>query len=149
RAGIELDCDARVVGGGADAVEYARVLVDVAQRHASLGRSLPMLGAVGSTGRASQLERRVTHLLERPRMSRTAAVLAGAGAALVLAGAWGVDPPAATPPSAAAAGDFAVRPSSVGRDPITGLAIGGERVLVLVDASAAMLATSEDGVRRR
>jgi hypothetical protein len=147
RAAIELDCDARVIRGGLDPEPYARVLLAVAQHMAGRRPLLPLPGAVYSTGRSSLLERRIRELVLRRPSNRGSAVLGSACAAALLAAVWMIDPPAMAQPAGADADGSRVSESA--REPLTGLAIGGERVVVLVDVSAGMLDRSAEGVERR
>jgi beta-lactamase regulating signal transducer with metallopeptidase domain len=148
RASIELDCDARVVRGGLDPQRYARVLVAVAERHAMRRRLFLLPGVVDSIRRASLLERRVKQLVVHTPTSRLSAVLGGAFAALVLAAVWSIEPPAWAQSIDVGGDRGEARVSESVREPLTGLAIGGERVVVLVDVSAGMLDRTADGVER-
>lgn len=76
RAAVELDCDARVVRGGADAASYSEALLTV-----RLGGVSVPLGAVALTEPVSYLERRIRTMLEE---SKTLS-LTGVGARAVLA----------------------------------------------------------------
>ncbi|HEX6038493.1 M56 family metallopeptidase [Longimicrobium sp.] len=81
RGAVEIDCDTRVLGGGADARAYGRLLLDVA------GQGAPHRLVVASLGAShSSLERRIRLMLTpRPRSWRTRASAATAvAAALVL-----------------------------------------------------------------
>jgi beta-lactamase regulating signal transducer with metallopeptidase domain len=70
RLAIELDCDARVLGVGADPANYAEVLLAVVQR-----ASAAPLGMVTMTEPASGLEHRIGNLLARPRRYAIPAVV--------------------------------------------------------------------------
>lgn len=72
RLAIELDCDARVVAGGADLARYGEVLLVAGARCRSGG--LPALATFAE--RATQLESRITALLPTPVRRRGAKVLA-------------------------------------------------------------------------
>lgn len=146
RAAVELDCDARVTASGTAPTAYARVLLAVAERRVALSRPVQMLGAVGWTGRKSQLERRVARLLERPRSNRVGAVLCGTGAAMAFAAAFALQPPE-TPLDAAATQPSTTRPLE--RDVMTGLTFDGERVVLLVDVSQGVLDRTAEGIARR
>jgi beta-lactamase regulating signal transducer with metallopeptidase domain len=73
RFAIEVDCDARVLGRGADVRAYGEVLLAVGQR-----RTLTPVGAIALTEPASQLLRRIrimtTHLPKRGKWAMAAAV---------------------------------------------------------------------------
>jgi beta-lactamase regulating signal transducer with metallopeptidase domain len=148
RSAVELDCDARVVRAGADAAAYAGVLVSVARRRASLRRSLPLFAAAASIGPASQLERRVKRLVEPRKANRLVAGALGAGAAAALVAAFALPPPEATQAQTTTAAQ-----ADAGREiehaPLTGLAVGGERIVVLVDVSAGMLDRTAAGIDAR
>ena len=58
RRAIEIDCDARVVSGGRDAIAYGSLLLDVNQR-----RGAASLAAIALTGRHSFLETRIRIML--------------------------------------------------------------------------------------
>lgn len=62
RLAIELDCDARVLRGGADAAGYAGVLLSVVRRAAAMP-----VGAVAMSEPVSALERRIRNLVAGPR----------------------------------------------------------------------------------
>ena len=149
RTAVELDCDARVVRAGTDASAYARALVAVAQRRGRLNRAMPLLAAAATTGPVTQLERRVRRLLQRRKGSRALAGLFAGGAVVALAAACAVEPPARSPaePVSTCAADTRAR--EFAREPLTGAAVGGERVVVLVDVSASMLDRTAEGAARR
>jgi membrane fusion protein, macrolide-specific efflux system len=86
RQAIELDCDARVLGAGAEANAYAEVLLAITQRSTRIPA-----GALAMSEPVHALERRIANLLPdaiRYARLQTVAVLllaaAGAGAALAL-----------------------------------------------------------------
>jgi len=62
RLAIEMDCDARVLRGGAEARAYGEMLLVVSQRRARIP-----LGAIAMTERFSRLERRIHALVRAPR----------------------------------------------------------------------------------
>jgi macrolide-specific efflux system membrane fusion protein len=104
RQAIELDCDARVLGAGAEANAYAEVLLAITQRSTRVPA-----GALAMSEPVHALERRIANLLpDAIRYSRlqTIAVLllaaGGAGAALALE-APALPGRAAAPPTAAPA----------------------------------------------
>jgi hypothetical protein len=150
RAALEIDCDARVVRrGGAEPGAYVSVLLWVARRRAAEGRRLPIVGAAVSTGSTSQLERRVRRLLDRRTPNRASAALSAAAAALTFVAACAVEPPAASSPEPTAGEAGRARLIEAAREPLTSLALDGERVAVLVDVSASMLDRTAEGVERR
>lgn len=136
RAAIELDCDARVVRGGASAIAYSETLLAIRQR-----RTAAPLPAVALTEPVSRLETRIRTLLAAPSRLRRIATLASTPLAVVaLLLACGLTPPAL----------FAQNAGTPTRDPLTGMIIGGERVVILVDTSASMLDnTPADVLMRR
>lgn len=62
RLGMEVDCDSRVLGAGADPGDYSRALLTVGQRALR-----PPFAAVALTEPVSELERRIRIMLERTR----------------------------------------------------------------------------------
>jgi beta-lactamase regulating signal transducer with metallopeptidase domain len=83
RLAVELDCDARVLGAGTPAGDYANVLIDIAAEHAGL-----RLAAPAFLGFPTHLHRRLTAMYAdsvRFRSLRAAAASAVAVAALVAA----------------------------------------------------------------
>jgi TonB family protein len=75
---LEIDCDARVLAGGADPTRYGQLLLWIAQRPGAIPLA-PMLAAL-----PSHLERRIITM--RTRLSRPRVLhLVGAGVVLVLA----------------------------------------------------------------
>lgn len=136
RLAIEIDCDARVVRGGADALGYSEVLLAVRQRRVSTP-----LAAVALTEPVSQLEHRIRLLVDSPRRLRRSALAGGTLLATVLAAtACVVNPPATILPG---------EPPAVERQPLTGMPHAGDRVAILVDVSATMLDRSRAGVDSR
>jgi len=90
RLAIELDCDARVVAGGADVARYGEVLLVAGAR--TRGGRLPALATFAE--RATQLETRLTALTPDPVRRRWPRVAgAGAIAALVLVAACTIQNP--------------------------------------------------------
>lgn len=77
RAAIEVDCDARVLGDGADAVSYSEALLSVRQRSTA---GAP-LGAIALTEPVSELERRIKIMMDNARRLS----ISGIGGRLVLA----------------------------------------------------------------
>ncbi|HEX5418644.1 MAG TPA: M56 family metallopeptidase [Gammaproteobacteria bacterium] len=143
RLAVEIDCDARVVRGGADAVGYSNVLLAVGRR-----RALAPFAAVALTERVSQLERRIRLLVETARRRMPVVVLCAAGSMVLSAAAWAVDPAPTAVPKAAPGrvGDSAqMQPITA----MTGLSFDGERIVVLVEASGSMLDWTEAGAQRR
>jgi hypothetical protein len=137
RFGMELDCDARVVRGGADPVAYSTVLLSMLQR-----RAVSPLPAVALIEPRSQLERRVRAMLRAPgALYRAVAVSSGPLAAVLLAVAYAFTPPElfaqVSPDDAAIATDRDA--ATIYREPFTGMEFGGNRVVVLVDTSASMI----------
>src|SRR5690606_8517131 len=126
RASIELDCDARVVRGGASPVAYSDALLAVRRRPVSAP-----LPAVALTEPVSRLESRIRALLRVPSLLRRTTALASTPLAVVaLVLAYALTPPALFAQDAA---------TTTTRDPLTGMVMGGERVVILVDTSASML----------
>ena len=81
RLAVELDCDERVMRGGADAGTYGELLIEVGQRASGLG----LLPAALSEPR-SNLEERVRNLIRAiPRRRIERAIVAAAVAGLLLA----------------------------------------------------------------
>ena len=83
RLAVELDCDARVLGAGAPANDYANVLIDIASEHAGLRFAAPAL-----LGSPTHLHRRLAAMYaetHRLRALRGAAAFAVALAAFVVA----------------------------------------------------------------
>lgn len=139
RLAIEMDCDARVTRRGIDPIVYANVLLAVRERHAPTP-----FAAVALTEPVSQLERRIRVLTQSARNIRlfALALLCSLATALVVA-ACAIAPP----DNGARTGETearAARPTSVAlhRQPITGLQLGGERIVFLVDVSGGMLGRS-------
>jgi beta-lactamase regulating signal transducer with metallopeptidase domain len=140
RLAIETDCDARVVHRGVDVGAYANGLLAVRLR-----RVAAPFAAVALMEPVSQLERRIRLVLQAPRRLRRSVA---AGAVLVAAGlvatACAVNPPAlkTTIPEGGAhlAG---------ARQPLTGMRVAGDRVVILVDVSATMLDWTRSGGERR
>jgi TonB family protein len=88
RLAVEIDCDARVLAAGGDAVRYGRLLLLFAQHH----RAVPL--ALTLAAPPSQLERRITAMrtrLVRPRPLQL--VLAGCILGLGIAGACSAGAP--------------------------------------------------------
>jgi hypothetical protein len=141
RLAIETDCDARVVRRGAvDAVAYAKVLLAVRLRHVAVP-----LAAVALMEPVSQLEQRIRLLLRAPqRLSLSV----GAGIALIAAAlvatACAVNPPAVKTTTHDGGDRSASR-----HQPLTGMRVGGDRVVILVDVSATMLDWTLAGVESR
>jgi beta-lactamase regulating signal transducer with metallopeptidase domain len=139
RLAIEMDCDARVTRRGTDPVVYANVLLAVRERHA-----LTPFAAVALTEPKSQLERRIRVLTQSAPNIRPFVIglLSSLATALVVAAC------AIAPPDNGA--DAEARPTSVAlhRHPITGLQLGGERIVFLVDVSGGMLGRSATEVEQ-
>ena len=138
RFAIEIDCDARVTHRDIDPIAYANVLLAVRERHAPTP-----FAAIALTEPVSQLEKRIRVLTQTVRTIRPLAI----ALSLSLATALLVAACAITPPdNGANAGTDArrARPTSVAmhRQPVTGLQLGGERIVFLVDVSAGMLGRS-------
>lgn len=92
RLAVELDCDRRVVQGGANRSEYGTVLLDVASRTERRFSFAPAL-----LEGPSQLERRlVTMTNQIPRFSSARALLLSAGAALLMLVACEAELPTST-----------------------------------------------------
>jgi TonB family protein len=94
RLAVEIDCDARVLAAGGDAVRYGRLLLLFAQRH----RAAPLVLTLAAP--PSQLERRITAMrtrFVRPRPLQ----LAGAGVLAVLGAAGACSAGAPDAPSVA------------------------------------------------
>lgn len=143
RLAIEIDCDARVVRGGADALTYSEVLLAVRERRTA---TTP-LAAVALTEPVSQLERRIRLVLRAaPRIRRPLITLSALLATASIVAACAIEPPAVEPRGAP---DVAAGPEHVTRQPITSMRLDGERVVVLVDASSTMLDRTLAGVERR
>jgi bla regulator protein blaR1 len=114
RAAIEIDCDARVLHRGADAAQYAEVLLAVGQR-----RSASPYVAATLIEPVTQLERRVRIMLTKPHSASIGRVCAAATVAAALAAcASQLDPPvpatSARPPATA---DSAVTQIASGTNP--------------------------------
>jgi len=96
RFAMEVDCDSRVVRGGADPASYGEALLYVSQRQVSAPvTSIPLIQ------QPSQLERRINIMFASPR--KYSAVIAGASlvlAASCLLAATNIEPPANAPLSA-------------------------------------------------
>jgi hypothetical protein len=92
RLAVELDCDARVLRGGAERCEYGSVLVDIATR-----RSGGLLWAPALLEGPSQLERRLTLMTRRlPRFAAARGLALGALSAFLLLGACEASMPTAS-----------------------------------------------------
>lgn len=76
RLAIEMDCDARVLTGGADAAQYAEVLLGVVRK-----ASLAPIAVVAMSEPVSALERRIRSLLDPRRLAFPALLGASAMAA--------------------------------------------------------------------
>ncbi|HEU4618801.1 MAG TPA: M56 family metallopeptidase [Gammaproteobacteria bacterium] len=140
RLAIEIDCDARVVRGGADPIGYSNVLLAVGRR-----RALAPFAAVALTERASQLERRIRLLVDTARRRTPVAVICAACSMMLVGVAWAVDPAPIAAPAAASASIADSAPSPI--TAMTGLSFDGERVVVLVETSASMLDRTESGAQ--
>ncbi len=96
RAAIEIDCDARVLRRGVDAVHYADVLLAVGQR-----RSQSPYLAASLIEPVTQLERRIRIMLARQQPVSVLRAAAPTALALAIAAcATSVDPPAIMPAAA-------------------------------------------------
>ena len=90
RFAMEVDCDARVVRGGADPASYGEALLYVSQRQAPAPAT-----SIALIERPSQLERRINIMFASPR--RYPALIAGLSLALAsycLAAAAKIEAPA-------------------------------------------------------
>jgi beta-lactamase regulating signal transducer with metallopeptidase domain len=149
RFAIEIDCDARVTRRGTDPIAYANVLLAVRRRHA-----VTPLAAIALTEPVSKLEKRIRLLTQSARRIRPFAIaLSSSVATALLVAACALAPPdsdanAGLPDAASVAtGETearGVRPTSVvlQRQAVTGLQLGGERIVFLVDISGGMLGRS-------
>ncbi len=149
RWAIEIDCDARVTHRGTDPIAYANVLLAVRERHAATP-----FAAIALTEPKSQLERRIRVLLQAARKIRPVAIaLSSSLATALFVAACTLAPPdnganAGRPHAASAATEGTAargaRPASVvlRREAVTGLQLGGERIVFLVDVSQGMLGRS-------
>lgn len=155
RLAIEVDCDTRVTRHGTDPIAYANVLLAVQERHTPTA-----LAAVALIEPVSQLERRIRVLTQSTRNIRPLALglLCSLATALVAA-ACAIAPPddgaSAEPADSvsiarAEAEASAARPTSVAlhRQPVTGLQLGGERIVFLVDVSGGMLGRSATDIEQ-
>jgi len=89
RLAIEIDCDARVLKGGADLRTYGESLLLVSQH-----RQRTPLAGTALTETVSQLERRIHFMIsERPRHSTALLGVLAASALLLCASAAALDPP--------------------------------------------------------
>ncbi len=135
RFAIEIDCDARVTRGGTDPLAYANVLLAVGRRHAATP-----FATIALTEPKSQLERRIRVLMRSvPKIRPLAIALSSSLAAALLVAACVIAPPDNSATEARGA-----RPASVAlqRQAFTGLQLGGERIVFLVDVSAGMIGRS-------
>ena len=138
RLAIEMDCDARVTRGDLDPITYANVLLAVRERHASTP-----FAAIALTEPVSQLERRIRVLTKSVRTMRPLAIaLSSSLATALLVAACAIAPPHnGTSVGTEVRG---ARPTSVAlqRQAVTGLQLGGERIVFLVDISGGMVGRS-------
>lgn len=89
RFAIELDCDARVLRGGANAADYGETLLLVGRRHTGAP-----LGAVALTEPPSDLEKRIhTMMTNRPRFAALTAIGCATLCISLLTAAAQVNPP--------------------------------------------------------
>ncbi|HEV2700263.1 MAG TPA: M56 family metallopeptidase, partial [Steroidobacteraceae bacterium] len=89
RLAIELDCDARVVGGGVDRQLYANTLLSM-----NLLGGRRQLATLAIVGRVSQVERRIrAMMINRPRQLRLSMALWAAISVPLLVGAAELTPP--------------------------------------------------------
>jgi len=113
RFAIEVDCDARVLGRGADAKDYGEVLLAIGAR-----RTFAPVGAIALTEPASQLLRRIrimtTQLPKRSRWAVAAAI--GLSLACAAIAAELRAPTLRTTPVAGEASADALRKPPVGED---------------------------------
>lgn len=138
RFAIELDCDARVTRRDVDPIAYANVLLGVRERH-----SPTPFAAIALTEPVSQLEARIRVLTQSVRTIRPLAIALSASlATALLVAACAVAPPDSR--TGAGTDVRGARPSSVAlqRQPVTGLQLGGERIVFLVDVSGGMVGRS-------
>jgi beta-lactamase regulating signal transducer with metallopeptidase domain len=120
RAAIEIDCDARVLRRGVDAVHYADVLLAVGQR-----RSQSPYLAASLIEPVTQLERRIRIMLARQQPVSVLRAAAPTALALAIAAcATSVDPPAIMPAAAPPADAGAESRFSSGVDRIVSGATG-------------------------
>jgi beta-lactamase regulating signal transducer with metallopeptidase domain len=140
RLAIETDCDARVVHRGVDAAAYANALLAVRLR-----RVAAPLAAVAMMEPVSQLERRIRLVLRGShRLSRSVAAGAALVAAGLIAAACAVTPPTLNT-TTLEGGDH---PAGA-RQPLTGMRVAGNRIVILVDVSSTMLDWTLSGVESR
>lgn len=149
RFAIEIDCDARVTRRGTDPIAYANVLLAVQRRHAATP-----FAAIALTEPVSQLEQRIRVLMQSVRKIRPLAIaLSSSLATALFVAACAIAPPDnvenarnSDPASVATAEADArgARPASVAlqRQAVTGLRLGGERIVFLVDVSGGMVGRS-------
>jgi len=142
RLAIEVDCDARVMRHGTDAATYSEALLAVRQR-----RSITPFAAIALSEPASYLERRIQLVMRTTsRVSGSLVTLGTLVAAALLVAACAVDPPQLDVPTTA---DSIIESSNVRRQPVTGLLLGGERVIILVDVSSSMLGRTLVDINQR
>jgi hypothetical protein len=139
RLAIETDCDARVVHRGVDAIAYAKMLLAV-----KLRRAAAPLATVALMEPVSQLERRIGLVLWAPRRMRRSVA---AGVTLVATGLL-VAACAVVPPTLKSISQGGNYPAG-SRQPLTGMRVAGERVVILVDVSATMLDWTLSGIETR
>ena len=138
RLAIEMDCDARVTRREIDPIAYANVLLAVRERHAPTP-----FAAIALTEPVSQLEKRIRVLTQSVQTIRPLPIALSASLATALL----VAACAVTPPDSGASAETVARgarPTSVAlqRQPVTGLQLGGERIVFLVDVSGGMVGRS-------
>jgi bla regulator protein blaR1 len=126
RHAIEVDCDARVLSDGRDAIAYGTLLLDIQQQ-----RVTPALTAVALTERASFLETRIRLLLAvRSPLWRWTAAALGCMCALLIALSIQVSPPDLR-------GDAAIEVSDADFDRVVGYYHFGGLMLIHVQRSGA------------
>lgn len=142
RLAIEVDCDARVMQHGADATAYSETLLSVRQQ-----RAMTPITSIALTEPVSHLERRIRLVTGTITAARRPIVAGCAFAAIgFLAAACVMDAPSldrSPQPS------VAVEPGETQRQPVTGLRLGGERVVILVDVSSSMLGRTVEEIDRQ
>jgi hypothetical protein len=153
RLAIEIDCDARVTRRGTDPIAYANVLLAVRERHAPTP-----FAAIALTEPVSQLEKRIRVLTQSARDARPFAIaLSSSLATALLVAACVMAPPdngasiGSRDASSSATEEIrGARPTSVAlqREPLTGLQLGGERIVFLIDVSGGMLGRSAAELER-